>query len=64
MSQKYKERYEQNKETLKLEARERYHRNNEKINCICGSCIVKNCLKKHLTTKKHINFINNNNNNI
>ena len=62
MSQKYKERYEQNKETLKLEAKERYHRNKEKINCICGSSIVKNCLKRHLTTKKHIDFINNNNN--
>ena len=34
-------------------------KNKEKINCDCGSCIIKYKLTDHLKTKKHIEFVKN-----
>ena len=62
--QKNKEWYEKNKDQIKFKEKERYHKNKEIIDCICGSNLLKHSLSKHLKSKKHIDFINNNNNNI
>ena len=62
--QKHKEWYEKNKDQIKLKEKERYEINKEKINCICGCSLLKHNLSKHLKSKKHIDFVNNNNNNI
>ncbi len=32
-------------------------KNNEKINCDCGSCICKYKLNEHIKTKKHTDYI-------
>ena len=64
-----KQYYKDNKEKIK-ETRKDYRDNNKekikinaaiKINCLCGSCFRKGDLSKHNKTKKHIEFINNNN---
>jgi hypothetical protein len=52
-----KERYILKKEELLLKEKERRNKNNEKINCGCGSCIVKYKLADHIKTKKHILYI-------
>ena len=52
--EKIKNYYEENKEQI-------LKKQKEKINCVCGSCFQKGDLSKHNKTKKHIEFINNNN---
>ena len=69
--QEYNKKYEQeNKEKIKKKSKNYYDKNKEKIletkkekiNCVCGTCITKSNLSSHNKTKKHIKFINNNNN--
>ena len=58
--------YQQNKEHI-LGRCKNYRENgrdNKKINCECGSSIVHYNLHQHVKSLKHINFMNNNNNNI
>ena len=71
MKEYYKNYVKNNKDKI-IEKSKRYREKNkliiqekrkEKINCICGSCVTKGNIKKHLTTKKHTDFISNNNNN-
>ena len=59
-----REHYYANKEKVLQQHKEEHKRNNTKIVCICGTTLLKRSLKYHLTSKKHINFMNNNNNNI
>ena len=67
--EKIKNYYEKNKEQI-LEKIKNYYKDNKekikinaaiKINCVCGSCFCKGKLSSHNKTKKHIEFINNNN---
>jgi hypothetical protein len=46
-----KEYYETNKNTI-------LENNREKITCKCGSVIIRNSIKRHERTKKHINLMN------
>ena len=61
-----KQNYYQSKKEYILERCKNYRNTKEKvkINCVCGSCYLKSNKCNHLKTMKHINFINNNNNNI
>lgn len=52
-----KERYLEKKEEIKEKAKQYREKNNEKINCDCGSYIFKYKLNDHLKTKKHIDYI-------
>ena len=52
-SKKY---YEANKEIIN-------EKNKQKITCECGSICRRNDLRRHERTKKHIDFINNQNSN-
>ena len=60
---------EKNKDKIKEQKKNRYNQNKEKINekmkkkveCVCGSKIRKVDLNRHLKSKKHQNYINNNN---
>ena len=65
--QEYKKEYqENNKEKIQEYDKEYYEthkdmireRINAKITCKCGSVIIRNSIKRHETTKKHINLIN------
>ena len=64
-----KQYYEKNKEKILEKDKQYYDKNKkkilenqkEKINCVCGSCFRKGNLSRHEKTKKHIEFINNNN---
>lgn len=56
-SQYMKKRYQERKEEFIKKSKEYTERNNEKINCGCGSCIFKYKLNNHLKTKKHIDYI-------
>ena len=67
--EKIKNYYEKNKEQI-IEKIKNYYKDNKekikinaaiKINCLCCSCFRKGDLSKHNKTKKHIEFINNNN---
>ena len=65
---KKKEYYEDNKERILAYDKEYREKNkkkisekrNQKITCECGSVTVKRNYKKHLTSKKHKNWIKNN----
>ena len=61
-----KQNYYQTKKEYIQERCKNYRNTKEKvkINCVCGSCYLKDNKWNHLKTMKHINFINNNNNNI
>ncbi len=52
-----KERYKEKKEEIIQKVKEYRLKNNEKITCVCGSCILKYKLNDHLKTKKHIDYI-------
>ena len=54
--EKMKENYENNKEKMK----ENYENNKEKMTCDCGTDLFKHNYKKHLKSKKHIKWFNNN----
>ena len=56
--EKIKNYYDKNKEKI-LDYQKQYQK--EKINCVCGSSFCKSKLSRHEKTKKHIEFINNNN---
>jgi|AntAceMinimDraft_1070359.scaffolds.fasta_scaffold71380_2 hypothetical protein len=65
--QEYKKEYqENNKEKIQEYDKEYYEthkdmireRINAKITCKCGSVIIRNSIKRHETTKKHINLMN------
>jgi hypothetical protein len=64
-----KEYYQNNKQQMVIKNKEYYQNNKEKIdirqkqpfNCICGGIMQKNGKSRHLKTKKHINFIENQN---
>ena len=63
--EKNKERYkEQAKEYYEKNKEKRQQRNKETITCECGCVMRRYCLSRHLKTKKHLELINNNNNNI
>jgi len=61
-----KEYRENNKEKIQEYGKEYYETNkdmirkriNAKITCKCGSVIIRNSIKRHETTKKHINLMN------
>jgi hypothetical protein len=65
---KDKRRYEKHKKKILEQKKEYYEKNKKKIlekkkikiTCQCGSNICKSDLKRHLKSKKHINFINSN----
>jgi hypothetical protein len=61
--EKKKEYRETNKEKKKEYLKEYYERNKEKLNeeleCECGCKVVKQSLKRHQTSKKHINLMKN-----
>ena len=64
----YKNYYLLNKEIMKLQIRENYNCNkeriNEKVKCECGRVLIKRMMKKHLKTHIHnkLLLINNENN--
>lgn len=49
---------EKNNEIIKEKKKIYRQTNNEKINCPCGSCIVKYTLTDHIKTKKHQKYLN------
>ena len=59
--------YEKNKEKLKNKSRKRYEENKneenmkkkEKINCECGSVVRRSDKARHIKSKKHQNWLNN-----
>ena len=52
-----KERYQKKKEEIKEYEKQRRENNQEKVDCECGSCIIKYNYRDHLKTKKHIDYI-------
>lgn len=64
----YKKYYEHNKEQLKEQHKDYYKNNKEiineqrkqKIECICGSTIVKHTKLRHERSTKHLNYVNEN----
>ena len=61
---KYKnEWYEKNKEKVIKKVNEKYEKNKEKLNeklvCECGCEVIKQYLKRHQSTKKHIDLMKN-----
>ena len=59
-----RKKYSENKDLMQQRQKELRKKNNIRLNCICGSYVLKYDFKIHLKSKKHIDFINNNNNNI
>jgi len=55
-----KEYYENNKEKISIKRKEYYENNKEYVDCDCGSRIINLDYKKHLKSKKHIKWFNNN----
>jgi hypothetical protein len=49
--------YHNNKIKINLQHKLWLEKNKEKINCVCGSNIIKSKVSNHLKTKKHLNFI-------
>ena len=54
---KKKEYQETNKEKLKEYKKEYYETNKEKMKCECGCEVTKSNLKRHQTSKKHIDLM-------
>lgn len=52
-----------NKDKIKLDNRERRVNDNAEITCVCSSKIRKQNLSKHRKSKKHIQFIESQNEN-
>ena len=54
---------EDNADVIKGKKKKYYEKNkqkiNEKVNCLCGCEVNKHHLKRHQTSKKHIDFMNN-----
>ncbi len=48
--------YEKNKESRKIKDKERYENNKVVIKCECGVEVLKRNMKKHLNSKKHLQF--------
>ena len=53
IKQRKKDDYEKNKDKINEKVRQRYHENNETIECCCGSTIVKTSLRQHTKSTKH-----------
>ena len=60
IDKKHQQYYLNNKDKIKIRSQQNYFINNkEKITCECGSIYTKHYQLVHFRTKKHINFINN-----
>jgi len=68
ISEQKKQYYNDNKDKI-LERQKQYYNDNkeqileqrkQRITCECGSSIIKHSAKKHIKSKKHINWVNNN----
>jgi len=57
IAEKRKEHIENKKEYDKEYRLKNFEKNKEKIECECGSSILKKTLSKHKKSKKHLNFI-------
>ena len=63
INERHKQYYEDNKEKYNEKAKEYYKANKEKINakvkCECGCDVINQNLKRHQSTKKHLNIMKN-----
>jgi len=55
-----KQYYQDHKEIIKKRTTDRRNKNKDITNCICGSSVVGYNIKRHMKSKKHITYINNN----
>ena len=52
-----REKYQKNRDVILEKQRQKYQQNKQKITCECGCVIVKQALKQHQQSKKHINLM-------
>ena len=48
--------YENNKSEILEKSKNQYEKNKLEVTCICGAVVITMGLKRHLKSKKHLNF--------